>query len=170
MKTRNAHQFDSGITPAQFDEAMELYCRAEIREAEINKMIENEVTMMLSLYEEELGYLARTKNMAFQRVQSYCLNNKEELFGKRRSISTEIGVAGFRLGTPRLKTAKGSSWKKVLQELKEKLPEYIRVVEEPARDMLLANRNTEKVAPLLMEIGVEVVQDELFFIEPKKAA
>jgi hypothetical protein len=36
--------------------------------------------------------------------------------------------------------------------------------------MLLADRHNEKVAPLLLEIGVQVVQDELFYIEPRIAA
>ena len=114
--------------------------------------------------------LAQTKTIAFETVQSYCLEHKDILFEKRRSIGTMHGIAGFRLGTPRLKTAKGSDWKKVLHVLKEQLPGYVRITEEPAKDLLLADRYKESVAPLLMQIGVQVVQDELFFIESKKAA
>jgi hypothetical protein len=36
--------------------------------------------------------------------------------------------------------------------------------------MLLADRHKEQVAITLQEIGVQVVQDELFYIETKHAA
>ena len=57
-----------------------------------------------------------------------------------------------------------------MEKLKEKLPGYVRSVDEPAKDLLLADRNKENVAPLLMELGIQVVQDELFYIERKTAA
>lgn len=170
MKTRNAKTRKTNITPAQFEEAMARYAAAERREAEINKAVEAEVNDILKNYEDELACLAQGKSRAFDIVQSYCLNNKEAFFDKRRSIGTIDAIAGFRLGTPRLKTTKGANWNKVLQELKEKLPEYVRTVEEPAKDLLLADRHTERVAPVLVQIGVHVVQDELFYIESKKAA
>jgi phage host-nuclease inhibitor protein Gam len=170
MKTRNAKKIKTDVTLAQFEEAMARYARTERREAEINKSIEAEVNEVLEKYEDELTCLAQGKNMAFELVQSYCLGNKETLFDRRRSIGTLHGIAGFRLGTPRLKTARGSNWQKVLHELKAKLPDYVRTVEEPAKDMLLADRHKEKVAPLLLEIGLQVTQDELFYIEIKKAA
>lgn len=170
MKTRNAKNIKADVSAAQFEEAMARYADTERREAEINKCIELEVNEVLEKYEDELICLSQGKSMAFEIVQSYCLQNKAALFDKRRSIGTLHGIAGFRLGTPRLKTTKGSSWNKVLAELKQKLPAYVRTVEEPAKDLLLADRNKEKVAPLLVELGIQVVQDELFYIESKKAA
>jgi phage host-nuclease inhibitor protein Gam len=158
------------ITAAAFEEAMQRYAGAERREAEINKSVELEVNELLEKYNDELMCLAQSKTIAFGIVQSYCLANKETLFEKRRSIGTLHGIAGFRLGTPRLKTTKGSNWDKVLNELRTKLPAYVRVTEEPAKDQLLADRNKENVAPLLQQIGVQVVQDELFYIECKRAA
>lgn len=170
MKTRNAKKTATMITATQFDEAMMNYAAAELREEEINKVITTGVQELMTQHEAELQQLATEKQTSFEIALSYCMNNKQQLFGKRRSIGTEYGIAGFRLGTPKLKTAKNSNWKSVLVELKKTLPEYVRSIEEPAKDLLLADRNTEKVAPLLMQIGVQVVQDELFYIETKKAA
>ena len=134
------------------------------------KRIEADVNEVLEKYEDELLTLAQGKTIAFELVQSYCIANKEQLFSKRRSIGTMHGVAGFRLGTPRLKTVKVTNWNKLLAELKEKLPAYIRTIEEPAKDLLLADRNKENVAPVLVKMGIQAVQDELFYIETKKAA
>jgi phage host-nuclease inhibitor protein Gam len=170
MKTKNVNRITPGITEAQFEEAVQRYAAAESREAEINKLIEGEVNELLEKYEDELLCLAQGKQTAFGIAQSYCIGNKETLFTKRRSIGTQHGIAGFRLGTPSLKTQKGANWNKVLTALKEKLPAYVRVIEEPAKALLLADRHKENVAPLLLEIGVQVVQDELFYIETRKAA
>ena len=170
MKTRNAKRLALEISSEQFEEALEKYTLAERREAEINKTIEGEVNELVEKYENERLCLAQGKTAAFDTIQSYCLNNKEVLFGKRRSIGSPYGTAGFRLGTPRLKTIKGSDWNQVLDGLKEKLPAYVRTIQEPAKDLLLADRNKETVAPFLVQIGVSVVQDELFYIETKQAA
>ncbi len=170
MITRNAKRIKVGITATRFEEAMARYAAAEHRETQINKSIELEVNELLEKYNDELMCLSQAKTTAFEIVQSYCLENKEVLFDKRRTIGTLHAIAGFRLGTPRLKTAKGRDWKKVLEALKEQLPGYVRITEEPAKDLLLADRHKETVAPFLMQIGVQVVQDELFYIESKKAA
>jgi phage host-nuclease inhibitor protein Gam len=170
MKTRNQKKSAININIAQFEEAMARYAEAEHREAEINISIEAAVNELMTGYEDELTCLAQGKNLAFGIIQAYCINNKESLFANRRSIGTLYGKAGFRLGTPRLKTTKGSTWKKVLDELKTTLPDYVRTTEEPAKDMLLADRHKEHVATRLIALGIEVVQDELFYIEAGKAA
>ncbi len=158
------------ITPAQFEAAMERFAAAGLRGLEINKAIEAEVNEVLERYEHDLRASEDGKNAAFETIRAYCTRNKEALFGKRRSIGTVHGIAGFRLGTPRLRIMKGANWKSIVTALKEKLPTHIRVTEEPAKDMLLADRHNALVAPILMELGVEVVQDELFYIETNKAA
>jgi phage host-nuclease inhibitor protein Gam len=158
------------INVLQFEEAMKRYTEATCRETVINRQIEEDVNEVLEKYEQELMLLAQDKQTAFDIAHAYCAANKQELFAKRRRIGTTSGIAGYRLGTPRLQTLKGSNWKTVLKELKEKLPEYIRIAEEPAKDMLLADRHKARVAPMLMQIGVQVVQEDLFYIEPRKAA
>lgn len=170
MTTKIIKKSPVEISPAQFEEAMSRYSAAGLRGIEINKAIEAEVNEILEKYEDELQCTTQTSNAAFETIRSYCTGNKSTLFGKRRSLGTPYGIVGFRLGTPRLKTLKGTTWNVILARLKEKLPGYIRTVEEPAKDLLLADRHKETVAPFLMEIGVQVVQDELFYIETKKAA
>jgi len=170
MKTRNVRRSGEVVTAAEFETAMRRYACAEQRELEINKALEEEVGELLKRYEEELTNMASLKQKAFDKVQAYCVNNKQRLFARTRYIGTAEGKAGFRLGTPRLKPDKGRTWEVVLAGLKMKLPEYIRTVEEPAKDLLLADRNTDHVAKALVELGVQVVQDELFYIVTKKVA
>ena len=170
MRTRNTKTTANEVTVAQFHEAMKQYATAEYRELEINKAIEVEVNDVMKKYEDELMCLAQGKGTAFEQAHSYCLCNKDSLFDQRRSVGTPYGIAGFRLGKPQLKTTKGNTWDSVLAKLREKLPHHIRITEEPAKDLLLADRYKEDIAPVLNEIGVYIVQDELFYVETKKAA
>jgi phage host-nuclease inhibitor protein Gam len=158
------------ITQAQFEAAMAAYAEAEQREAQIKLKINQDITILFQLFEDELQRLSMTKHRAFETAQAYCKQHKDSLFCQRRSIGTTYGIAGFRLGTPKLKTENGTNWDNVLTTLKEKLPRYVRTTEEPARNLLLADRYKENIAPMLVEMGVHVVQEEIFYIEPKIAA
>ena len=99
------------------------------------------------------------------------------------------GTIGFRTGTPKLKTLKGFTWASALQLVKRFLPSYVRQAEEIAKDKLLADRDIEleplplhdlspaevsssagvrSMRSVLSECGIEVVQDETFYVEAKK--
>ena len=94
------------------------------------------------------------------------------------------GTIGFRTGTPKLKTLKGFTWSAALTLVKKILPAtYIRLTEEIAKDRMLADRDLEEVAvydtptgddrtttmrEAMAVCGIAVVQDETFYVEPKK--
>ena len=78
------------------------------------------------------------------------------------------GVIGFRTGTPKLKTLKGFTWASALQLVKEFLPDYVRQTWDIAKDKLLADRDTEAMFEKMAKCGIQVVQDETFYVEPKK--
>ena len=84
-------------------------------------------------------------------------------------------IIGFRTGTPKLKTLKGFTWASVLELAKEFLPGYVRTSEEVAKDRLLADRDAKltidgaevPMVERMAKCGVQVVQDEAFYVEPK---
>ena len=168
MSKRTSKKVVSGISLSQFEEALSQYAGSEAREAEIFAKLDAEMAKIREKYSDELGYLTDKKTNAQEVLETYCREQKELLFCKRRSMHTIYGTLGFRLGNPKLKTLRGNTWSMVLDRLKQQLPEYVRLNEEPAKDLLLADRNKESVAPFLRELGLQVVQDELFFIDIKK--
>jgi len=115
-----------------------------------------------------LAELNDVKEKNFDIVQTYALENKEELFSKRKSVESAHGVFGFRTGTPKLKTLKGFTWPAVVNLCKEFLPDYVRTTYEVAKDKLLADRDKEEVRNHFVDVGVMVAQDETFYLEPKK--
>ena len=167
-KTREKKTVYSGVKQEEMENAFADYARADARIQKINATMDIEMTKIREKYQDELTKLGETKDNAFDIMQAYAMENREELFSKRKSLETTHGTIGFRTGTPKLKTLKGFTWASVLTMLKEFLPGSVRTVEEPAKDKLLADREDEEVAALLPKVGVAVVQDETFYVEPKK--
>lgn len=167
-KTREKKTVYTGITSEQMEQAFADYAKADARQQKITAEMDIQMAKIREKWQDELAKLAETKEASFDVLQAYAMENRDELFSKRKSLETTHGTLGFRTGTPTLKTRKGFTWASVLEMLKEFLPNYVRTKEEPAKDKLLADREDEEVAALFPKVGVTVVQDETFFVEPKK--
>jgi phage host-nuclease inhibitor protein Gam len=86
-----------------------------------------------------------------------------------KSLELTHGTVGFRTGQPTLKTLRGWTWKRVLEVLLllPKLPaEYIRRSPEVNKEAILADRK-RLTDEGLRALGLEVIQTESFFIDPK---
>ena len=167
-KTREKKVIHSGVTTEQMELAFADYARADARTQKINATMDIEMTKIREKYAVELSKLEETKEQSFDILQAYAVEHQDELFTKKKSMDTVHGTLGFRTGTPKLKLRKGFTWGAVTNLLKEFLPAYVRTVEEPAKDKLLADRYDEQTAALFPKVGIAVVQDETFFVEPKK--
>jgi phage host-nuclease inhibitor protein Gam len=159
----------TAITDAVFDTAIASYSNATSGICHLNYIIAAEQSEIYERYEATLSTLQQQQQEAFEQIKTYCLQRKQTLFGKRRSMHTAAGTLGFRLGTPKLKPMDGTTWNDILPLLKERLPDYVRTTEEPAKDALLQQRHQYEVASQLQPIGLQVVQDEVFYIEPLKS-
>jgi phage host-nuclease inhibitor protein Gam len=88
-------------------------------------------------------------------------------FGDLKSIEFTHGTAGWRTGMPKLKTLAKWTWDRVLEKLAAlRMQDYIRTKQEVDKEKLLADR--EALAEKLPLLGVQVVQDEAFFVQPKR--
>lgn len=168
MAKRVKKVIHSGITSEQMETAFAEYAAADARLAKINATMDEQITRIREKYSDDIAQLTSIKDNAFEIVQAYAQENREVLFAKKKSLDAAHGTYGFRTGTPKLKTLKGYTWEAVKNLLKTFLPKYVRVTEEPAKDKLLADRETEEVASNMTKCGITVVQDETFFIELKK--
>jgi len=158
----------TGVTSEQMESAFGEYATADARMAKINATIDVQMTTIREKYADEISRLAEKKELAFAVLQAFAMENKDELFAKKKSLDSIHGIIGFRTGTPKLKTLKGFTWGAVTNLLKEFLPSYVRTTEEPAKDKLLADREDEEIMGLFPKVGIAVVQDETFYVEPKK--
>lgn len=168
MAKREKKVIITGVTREAADEAFATYAKADAQTAKITADIELQCAKIREKYASKLVELDAEKTKAFDTLQSFATENQAELFTKKKSLDMAHGTIGFRTGTPKLKTLKGFTWASALQLVKEFLPDYIRQTEEIAKDKLLADRDTEEMMPQMNKCGIQVVQDETFYVEPKK--
>ena len=167
MTKREKKVVVTGVTGEEMEQAFSDYAIADARVAKINAGMDVEITRIREKYSDDIAKYLGIKENAFGVLQSYALENRSELFGKKKSMETVHGTFGFRMGTPKLKLQKGFTWMAVTNLLKEFMPDYIRISEEPAKDMLLADRDNPEVIEMLPKVGVFVNQEESFFVERK---
>lgn len=174
----------SGVSREAADEAFATYAKNDAQIQKINAEIELQCAKIREKYADKLATLGDERDKAFDVLQSFATENQAELFTKKKSLDMAHGTIGFRTGTPKLKTLKGFTWASALQLAKKFLPmTYIRQTEEIAKDRLLADRELEEVVvydtptgdprsvamkEAMAVVGIQVVQDETFYVEPKK--
>ncbi len=168
MAKRQKQVVATGLTMTQVEEAFGQYALADAKIQGINSAMDEEFTRIREENCEELSKWQDAKDKAFALMQTYAIQNRETLFSKRKSQETSHGVFGFRTGTPKLKCRKGFTWAASLELVKRFAPDYIRMTEDVAKDRLLADRDKKKVKEIFANVGIQVVQDETFFVEPKK--
>lgn len=92
-----------------------------------------------------------------------------EEFGKAESTLLAGHRVGFRLGNFSARTMPRWTWAKVLAAIKERSrgwrERYIRISEEPNKEAMIQDRQQ---AEKLAEIGVRIVQERRFYLEPAR--
>jgi len=166
------------VSRAAAEDAFAQYAKSDAQIKKITAEIELQCAKIREKRQGELAQLTEERDGAFDVLQSYATEKKDELFAKRKSLEMSHGVIGFRTGTPKLKTAKGHTWASVLELVKRIMPGYVRTSEELAKDRLLADRELTVVvnsgenvavpmAEAMKSCGMQVVQEETFFVEAK---
>jgi len=168
MAKREKKVIVSGITREQMEDAFGRYATADAEVQSITASMDKEFVAIRERHADRLAELEGQKKEAFETMQVFATENREELFSKRRSMETTHGTLGFRMGTPKLKTRKGFTWAAALEMVREFLPSYVRTTDEVAKDKLLADREQEQMPELMLKCGICVTQDETFYVEPKK--
>lgn len=168
MAKREKKVVHTGVTSEQMETAFSEYAIADAEAVKINAMIDVQMTKIREKWADKLAELTERKDKAFDIMQAWAMENRDEIFTKKKSYESTHGTLGFRTGTPKLKTLRGFTWSAVTNLLKEFLPGYVRTSEEPAKDKLLADRDVPETAELFAKCGFGVVQDETFYVEPKK--
>lgn len=167
-KTREKKVLLSGtISRDKAEDAFAEFAEADARQQQLSAKRDIEMTRIREKYADEISRFQDQKDLAFDKLQAYAQDHREE-FGSKKSMEFTHGILGFRKGNPSLKTAKGFTWNSVINLLREFLPTYLRTVEEIAKDRLIADREDPEVNKLFGKVGIYVDQNETFFVEPKK--
>lgn len=153
-----------GVTQEVAEQAMASFAMAEARKAKIKAEIDIQFTKIRDEYAAEQAELDEIINLSFDKLQVFATENPN-LFKKKKRIDTAHGVFGYRTGQPKAKTLKGFTWAAVASVLQRMAPDYIRTSIEADKQKLIDDR--EKIGDKMADYGVEIVQDETFYVERK---
>jgi len=137
----------------------------------ITANMDEEIQRSRDCYEPSLARIADDLKQKTALVQAWAETNPAE-FGKRKSIEFGSGIIGFRTGTPTLKLLIKWKWDMVLQALKA-IPwgrDFVRTKEEIDKESLIREASIaggRLCEPDLRHAGIQLVQDESFYVEPK---
>lgn len=128
--------------------------------------LDQRLTSIRSEYEGGIDDLKTQIEHRTGLLQQWADASPEEFAGKK-SIDFLHGRLGFRTGNPSLKTLAGWTFKKALELLDDA---FVRVKRDVDREGLLAAYAKHEIGDSeLRAVGLKVVQEEAFFVEPKVA-
>lgn len=151
-----------GDAEATVREICELKTEYQLALADMNAA----VTAAKKRFEDQFSPIEKRIHEKTALVQSWAEANPTE-FNGAKSLDLVHGQIGWRTGMPQLKTLSGWTWDRVLENLKTKplWRDYIRTKEEVDKQKLLSEREGLGSDRMLV-MGVKVIQEESFFIEP----
>lgn len=128
---------------------------------------ERELQAVDEKYKGQLLLIEQEVNALTEQLRVWAEANPSE-FGTAKSLVMTDGVIGWRIGNPTLKPLSGWTWDRVLEKLKSAAAYagFVRIKEEVDKASILAQRESLPAGDL-RAMGVRVVQDDLFFVDPK---
>lgn len=117
---------------------------------------------------EDLGRLTAERDAKSEQLERWATAHPEE-FVRARSIDLTRAVIGFRMGQPTVKRAKGITEADAIENLlrHEGGDQFVRLG-KPALDKEAIIKERDGLGDMFKTCGLRIVQDERFFIEPKK--
>jgi phage host-nuclease inhibitor protein Gam len=139
----------------------------KLEEAQVAAGLDADLQAARERHEPRLASLRKRLAALTAAAQTWADANRAE-FGRLRSLELRAGTLGWRAGQPTLKPRPGWTWERVLAQLKSLagLAGYVRLREEVNRQRLLADR-VALGEERLGEIGVQLAQEDNFFVEPR---
>jgi phage host-nuclease inhibitor protein Gam len=170
MSTNRIKLPNTIITRARAEEILGELAVLKLEEREQKNELDRELTAARESREAPLLKLTKKIEEKTALLESWASANPGEFPKNRKSIELIHGVIGYRTGTPKLKTLPKWTWDRVLEKLKEMLPEMVRSKEEVNKEGIIAAVGEGRLEPeSARQLGVTVVQDETFFVEPRIA-
>lgn len=138
-----------------------------IAQALVTDELNGELLVVRARYETRLTELGNEIEAKLPLAEAW-LSKNTHLLGNGKSLEMIHGRIGYRTGTPKLKTIKGWKWETVLTWLTNHgLGKYMRVTPEVNKEAIIADRETLQDDGLAL-MGVKIVQDEVFYLEPRQ--
>ena len=133
----------------------------------ITAQMDAEITRVRERYATALDIEKATREAAEEQIASWAELHKAD-FGDRRSMALTHGTIGWRLGNPAVKLRARVKAEQALEQVRQRLPEFVRTVDELDKAALLNAYAGKAITDGDLEAcGLKVTQTERFYVEPK---
>lgn len=132
--------------------------------------MEKEIAAIQKKYQPKILALSEAVETKEVGVMLFCEKNRDTLFPQKKSLELLVAEVGFEMNPPKVEKRRSKeSWGVIAKRLLT-LPwgeSYVREADpEVDKQALISNRKT-LTAEQLKEAGVDIIQEEQFFIRPK---
>lgn len=173
MKTRQKVKLPTLTTLDEVEIMVGEIAVLTINQIKITAAMDAQLSAVRTRYESNLADIAVQLRETREILCSWSQAHPEAFPKGRKSIQFTQGTIGFRTGTPTVSLLNRTwTWKKVLAAIKQfGLDMFVRQAPEIDKDAILAaNRNAQDPAGhaegVLKPIGVKIIKDESFFVDP----
>ncbi len=154
-------------TLADVEALMAQVAAADAATRKITAQMDAEITRIRERYATALDAEKAAREAAEAQIASWAELHKAD-FGDRRSMTLTHGTLGWRLGNPAVRLRARVKAEQALEQVRQRLPEFVRSVEELDKAALLAAYSGKAVTDADLEAcGLKVTQTERFYVEPK---
>lgn len=141
-----------------------------LAERELKNALDARLQAVRLEFETDLLDLAQDIELRTELCAEYATRHPDLFPRDAKSLDLGVAVVGFRTGTPKVKALKRWTLSAALDAIKSrKWFQFIRTTEELDKEAIIAAR-AEFPNDKLAAVGLAVVQDETFFVQPNLSA
>lgn len=157
------------ITREQCAEEVRLYALACNKINALDAEMNAELIAIRERFEQAIEAAKNEAKKHAKLVEAWAMDNPDEFPPDKKSVEFPCGTIGHRTGTPTVATIGGWTLGRALKVILAKgAREFVSVKETLSKESILAAfRKKEITTDWLREVGLEVRQNEKFFIDPK---
>lgn|SRR5574344_575355 len=155
------------ITRAAAETAMNEYCAARTIYLSNTTEMEMQLNEIRNRFASAINDAKERMEAMSSRLEQFAIDHRIEM-NERRTLRLFAGKIGYRIGKPRLTNRDGYPWDAILKLVKLRMSKYIRIKEELDKSKLLSDRNDPKTVQNIRDCGMDIVQEETFFVQPKE--
>ena len=156
----------NNVSRAEYEAALSGYVSNDNKACLLAAERDKEIVMLDNKYNPQFDMLRREMEKQYNTVQLYCCRHRAEIFKDTKSIEQHGACFGFREGKDKVLILDGYKEKDIISIMARRTATqpYLRTT------LTLDKLRIIKERPKALEkLGVKVVQEEAFFLEPLKS-
>lgn len=157
------------ITREQCAEEVRKYAETRNRINALDAQMNREILALKGRFEARIEDLKQKAKVHAKLIEGWAMDNPDEFQPDKKSVDFPCGTIGHRTGTPTVSAIGGWTLGRALKVILARgETRFVATKESLSKEAILtAFRRKEVSSEWLREVGLEVRQNEKFFIDPK---